>query len=162
MAKKVEAEGVKEKELYDKFMCYCKTSGSSLQTSIADNDAKIPQVQSDIEESESKLATTKQELAQHQVDRDAAKEAMAKATAIREKEHAEFLKESGELKANLDMMNKAIPAIEKGMSGTFLQKSTAQGLFKIASTDVDISDFDRQAINAFLQGGSVDQEGYIP
>merc|ERR1719321_2221872 len=87
MAKKVEAEGEKEEALYDKFMCYCKSSSETLGKSIADNDAKIPQLQSDIEESESKLAQTKQELEQHQKDRDAAKAAIAKATAIREKEH---------------------------------------------------------------------------
>merc|ERR1719262_349161 len=95
MGKKIEAEAEKEKELYEKFKCYCKTSGETLGQSIAENEAKIPQVQSDIEEAESKLATTKQELTQHQIDRDAAKAAMAKATAIREKEHAAFLKESG-------------------------------------------------------------------
>merc|ERR1719265_1909940 len=53
MAKKVEAEGEKEKELYDKFICYCKSSGDALGQSIADNDAQIPQLQSDIEEAES-------------------------------------------------------------------------------------------------------------
>merc|ERR1719159_2353474 len=148
MAKKVEAEGVKEKELYDKFMCYCKTSGSSLQTSIADNDAKIPQVQSDIEESESKLATTKQELAQHQVDRDAAKEAMAKATAIREKENKAFLKESGEMKMNIDALSKAIPAIEKGMAGGFLQSNAATSIRRAVLADSELTDFDRETLSA--------------
>merc|ERR1719213_1449033 len=98
MSKKVDEEGKKEEELYEKFVCYCKSSGTTLSQSIADNDAKIPQLQSDIEEAEQQLATTKQELAQHQTDRDAAKEAMAKATAIREKEHAAFVKESDDLK----------------------------------------------------------------
>merc|ERR1719262_898279 len=125
MAKKVEAEGKKERELYDKFMCYCKSSGGTLSQSIADNDAKIPQLQSDIEEAESKLANTKAEYAQHQTDREAAKAAMAKATAIREKEHAAYLKESGETKATVNALAKAIPAIESGMAGGFLQTPTA-------------------------------------
>merc|ERR1719262_1477003 len=67
MTKKIEAEAKKEEELYDKFMCYCKTGAETLGKSIADNEAKIPQVQSDIEESTAKLATTKAELEQHQV-----------------------------------------------------------------------------------------------
>merc|ERR1719217_235895 len=162
MAKKVEAEGEKEEELYDKFMCYCKTSGSTLSQSIADNEAKIPQLQSDIEEAESKLAQTKQELEQHQVDRDAAKAAMAKATAIREKEHAEFLKESGEMKANIGALSKAIPAIENGMAGGFLQTDAAKLVQRVALNDVDLSDFDRDALTAFLQGGSTGAEGYVP
>merc|ERR1719482_1842694 len=101
MTKKIEAEAKKEEELYDKFMCYCKTGAETLGKSIADNDAKIPALESDIEESTAKLATTKTDLAQHQTDRDAAKAAMAKATAIREKEHAEFLKESTSTKTNI-------------------------------------------------------------
>merc|ERR1719281_279443 len=162
MANKVEAEGKKEKELYEKFMCYCKSSGGTLSQSIADNDAKIPQLQSDIEEAESKLATTKQEFAQHQTDREAAKAAMAKATAIREKEYAQFAKESGETKANINALSKAIPAIEKGMSGGFLQTKTATMVLRVAMNDPDISDFDRQAVTAFLQGGHTGQEGYVP
>merc|ERR1719420_2487133 len=135
MSKKVEEEGKKEEELYEKFVCYCKSSGTTLSQSIADNDAKIPQVQSDIEEAEQQLATTKQELAEHQNSRDEAKAAMAKATAMREKEHAAFVKESDDLKATLGALAKAIPAIEQGMAGGFLQTNAGQLLRKLALSD---------------------------
>merc|ERR1719313_2894188 len=160
MAKKVEAEGEKEKELYEKFMCYCKSSGTTLADSIAGNDAKIPQVQSDIEEAESKMTNTKAELAQHLTDREAAKAAMAKATEIREKEHAAFVKESTAQKTNIDALSKAIPAIEKGMAGGFLQTSAAALLKRIVISDDDLTDFDRESLATFLQGGSAD--GYVP
>merc|ERR1719443_1051227 len=88
MAKKVTAEGKKEEELYEKFMCYCKTSGGDLQESISGSTAKVPQVQSDIEESEASLKQTKLDLKSHQEDRAAAKAAMASATTQREKENA--------------------------------------------------------------------------
>merc|ERR1719207_362269 len=139
MSKKVEEEGKKEQELFDKFVCYCKTSGGTLSQSIADNDAKIPQLQSDIEEAEQKLTTTKQELAQHQTDRDAAKEAMAKATAIREKEHAALVKESDDLKANIGALDKAIPAIEGGMAGGFLQTDAAKLVRRLALNDNELT-----------------------
>jgi cytochrome c5 len=42
MQKKIAAEGDAEKELYEKFMCWCKTGGSALAKSIADAEAKIP------------------------------------------------------------------------------------------------------------------------
>jgi len=42
MAKKVEAEGEKEQELFEEFMCYCKKSGGSLKQSVADAKTKIP------------------------------------------------------------------------------------------------------------------------
>jgi len=152
----------KEQELFDKFVCYCKTSGGTLSQSIADNDAKIPQLQSDIEEAEQKLTTTKQELAQHQTDRDAAKEAMAKATAIREKEHAAFVKESDDLKANIGALDKAIPAIEGGMAGGFLQTDAAKLVRRLALNDNELTDFDRDQLAAFMQGSSAGGESYVP
>merc|ERR1719194_24597 len=99
MQKKVMAEAEKETELYDKYMCYCKTGASTLSKSIADNDAKIPQLQSAIEEAEAKMKQLKEDVAAHQADRAAAKEAIAKATAIREKEAAASAKETAELTA---------------------------------------------------------------
>merc|ERR1719482_1236752 len=90
MVKKVEAEGVKEKELYDKFVCYCKSSKGTLAKSIEDASTKIPQVESDIKEAESEKAQLIEDLNAHKADRAAAKEAMAKATEIREKEAAAF------------------------------------------------------------------------
>merc|ERR1719460_1491545 len=120
MQKKVEAEGEKEKELFDKYMCYCKTSGGDLSKSIADAGVKIPQLGADIKEAEAKNAQLKEDLKQHQVDRSAAKTAVADATALREKEAAEYEKESSEASANLAATNKAIAALEKGM-GSFLE-----------------------------------------
>merc|ERR1719389_366206 len=84
MAKKVEKEGEEEKELYEKFMCYCKTGASDLSAAISESTAKVPSVQSDIEEAQSTSAKLKMDLKQHQVDRAAAKTAMEEATAIRE------------------------------------------------------------------------------
>merc|ERR1719272_2732036 len=83
MMKKVEAEGEKETELYDKFMCYCKTGAETLGKSIADADTKMPQLASDIKEAEAEKSQLEGDLTAHQTDRDSAKEAMAKATAIR-------------------------------------------------------------------------------
>merc|ERR1719160_1332311 len=42
MQKKVQAEGEKEEELYEKFMCYCKNGAGALSKSIADAEAKAP------------------------------------------------------------------------------------------------------------------------
>jgi len=50
MMKKIEAEGVKEKELYDKFMCYCATADETLGKSIQDANTKISQLESDIKQ----------------------------------------------------------------------------------------------------------------
>merc|ERR1719453_2050653 len=143
MQKKVEAEGEKEAELFEKFMCYCKSSGETLGKSIADAEVKMPQLASDIKEAESAKAQLQEEVTQHQNDRDEAKAAMAKATEIREKEAAAFAKESSNDKANLDALKKATAAIEKGMSGGFLQTSSAAVLRKLVVGKADMLEYDR-------------------
>jgi len=151
MQKKVEAEGEKEKALFDKYMCYCKTSGGELQKSISDADTKVPQVQSDIKEAEAKQAQLKEDLKQHQVDRSAAKQAVADATTLREKEAAAYAKEASEATATMAAVTGAITALEKGMAGGFLQTRGASILRHLASQR-DMDEDDKQALSAFLQG----------
>merc|ERR1719316_2276649 len=127
MEKKIAAEGKKEDDLFDKFMCYCKNGGTTLSQSISEAEAKVPAVGSDIEEAEAQLKQDKEDLKQAQTDRAAAKSAMAEATSIREKEAAAFAAEKAELSANIAAMKKATTAIENGMAG-FLQTNTAQWL----------------------------------
>jgi outer membrane murein-binding lipoprotein Lpp len=152
MQKKVMAEAEKETELYDKYMCYCKTGASTLSKIIADNDAKIPQLQSAIEEAEAKMKQLKEDVAAHQADRAAAKEAIAKATAIREKEAAAFAKETAELTAFLNALDKAIAALEKGVSGGFLQTSASAVLRRLVLANRDMDEDNRQKLLAFLSG----------
>jgi len=158
MQKKVEAEGEKEAELFEKYMCYCKSAGGDLSTSIGDAETKIPQVGADIKEAESKLAQLKEDLKQAQMDRAAAKEAVAAATALREKEAAAYAAESSEVSADLAALNKAVAALEKGMGGAFLQTGAASVLKRLVEQNKDMGDTDRQTLSAFLQG----TEEYAP
>merc|ERR1719313_2123120 len=87
--------------MFDKYMCYCKTSGGDLQASINAADTKIPQLESDIKEGEAKKAQLDEDIKQHQVDRSAAKAAMAEATTLREKEAAAYAKEAAKDAANI-------------------------------------------------------------
>merc|ERR1719316_531529 len=158
--KKVEAEGEKEKELCDKFMCYCKNADETLGKSISDANTKIPQLESDLKEAVETKAQLEADIENHQADREAAKEAMAKATEIREKEAAAFAKENAEDKANLEALKKATAAIEKGLGGGFLQTNAAAVLRKLVVTKPDILDIDREQLVSFLSGTETD--GYAP
>jgi len=160
MMKKIEEEGVKEKELYDKFMCYCATADETLGKSIGDADTKIPQLESDIKAAVEEKAQLEADLEAHQADRAAAEEAMAKATEMREKEAAAFAKEMGEDKANIDALTKALAAIEKGMAGGFLQTNAAGVLRKLVVNKMDMLEIDRKELVAFLQGST--SEEYAP
>jgi chromosome segregation ATPase len=156
MQNKVEAEGKKKEEIFDKFMCYCENADQILGGAIEAAENKIPQLESAIKED---LALKKQleaDLKQHKADRAAAKEAVAKAKALREKEAAAFKKESGDLKTNIGALAKAIPAIEKGMGG-FLQTSAAS-VVKELSITMDMSSVDREMLASFLSS----KGGYAP
>jgi len=159
MQKKVMAEGEREKDLYEKFMCYCKTGGGDLSGSIQAAEAKIPSVTSSIEAAEQKLTQTKADLKQAQIDRTAAKKAMDEATAIREKEAATFAGQKAEHDTNIAAVDKAVNALEKGMSGGFLQTQAAQVL-RVALAKQDMLEGDRQELTAFLSG--THGEGYAP
>merc|ERR1719453_2281276 len=64
MMKKIEVEGEKQQELYDKFMCYCDNADATLGKSIADADTKIPQLESDIKEGEALMSQLKADIEQ--------------------------------------------------------------------------------------------------
>jgi len=152
MQKKVIEEGTTEEKMYNKFQCYCKNSGSDLSGSIAASGEKVPQVESELSEAENTKARLGEELTQHKADRDAAKNAIAGAVAMREKEVAVFSKEKAEYDANIDALTKAIGAIKSGVTGGFLQSQAATNLRRFTLAKQDIPDLDRQQLLSFLAG----------
>jgi len=150
MQKKVTAEGEKEQELFDKFMCYCKNGDAALAKSIADAEAKDPALSADIKAAEDQVKQLKLDLKAHQTDRAAAKAAMAEATNIRGKEAGAYADLKAEADANIAACNKAEAAISKGMAGSFLQTTEAQVLKKLVLAQNSIEDYDREELTAFL------------
>eukprot|EP00747_Dinoflagellata_sp_TGD_P163223 gnl/TRDRNA2_/TRDRNA2_181669_c0_seq1.p1 gnl/TRDRNA2_/TRDRNA2_181669_c0~~gnl/TRDRNA2_/TRDRNA2_181669_c0_seq1.p1 ORF type:complete len:708 (+),score=234.10 gnl/TRDRNA2_/TRDRNA2_181669_c0_seq1:65-2125(+) len=153
MEQKADAEGKKEEELHEKFMCYCKTGKADLGGSIQSLNTKIPELQSSIEETKSQVKQMKEDLTAHKSDRTAAKKAMAEATAIREKENKAFLASKADAEANIAGLDKAIAAVG---SSSFLQTSTAEVVKNIAFQSQDMSDVDRKDLLAFLSGQDSD------
>merc|ERR1712008_413754 len=86
MQKRVEEEGEAEKKLYDKFMCYCKSGGKELDASISGAENKVSTLPAEITAAEEKLVQLRDDIKEHQADRAGAKAALAKATALRNKE----------------------------------------------------------------------------
>jgi len=159
MEKKVTAEGETEEGLFKKFMCYCNSGGGSLEKSIADAGVKVPQVASEIEAGEAKHAQLQEDLKTHRVDRDAAKSAMASATAVREKEAGEFAKEKSDAETNIAALTKATAAVEAGVAG-FVQTGAAQVLRTFVSSNQKMDDSDRDQVLAFLSNDQ--SSGYSP
>merc|ERR1740121_3173379 len=159
MQTKVTEEGKKEKELFDRFMCYCKTGTGDLEAAIDAAETKIPQVEKAIAESLALLKQLEDDLAKHKQDRADAKEALATASALREKEAAAYAKESGDLTTNVQALTKAIKVLSDGVAGNFLQTTSASAIRRLA-VDAEMSSADRDMLTAFLSQG--EGEGYVP
>merc|ERR1719218_420868 len=153
MQKKITTEGKKKEDMFDKFMCYCQNADSTLAQSISDSETKIPQVEASIKEGVAMKKQLEGELKDNQKSRVEAKDAIAKATALREKEAKAFATKKSELDTNIGALSKAIPAIEKGMSGAFLQTTSASVLRQI-SLSADMIPADRDLLSSFLSEGT--------
>mmetsp|Transcript_46250 Transcript_46250/g.91669 ORF Transcript_46250/g.91669 Transcript_46250/m.91669 type:complete len:204 (+) Transcript_46250:98-709(+) len=160
MQKKVEEEGEAEKKLYDKFMCYCQDGGKDLETSIGAAEDKVSTLPSEITAAEERLQQLKDDIKQHQADRAAAKRSMQKATAVREKDAAEFAKLKAEADSNMVAVAKAIVALEKGVGAGFLQTRAAQDLRTFIMNKAEVADIDRQTLVAFFFGKPFGRESW--
>jgi len=159
LQKKVTTEGEQEAALYEKFKCYCSSSGSSLGQSISDAEMKISSVGSDIKSGEAQLEQEKEDVKRATADRKEAKSSMAQASSLRDKEAAAFATENAESSANIAALTGAIASIEKGVAG-FLQTEGAQRVRRIALSDKDTTDLDRDTVISFLTGAH--QGEYAP
>jgi len=158
MQSKIEQEGKTEQDLYDKFMCYCKSGVGDLVTSINNAEQKIVQLESSIEETDSATKQLVSDTSKAKADRAEATATLGKAKAIRSKEQRAFQKISADAKANIGAMGKAIAAIGHGAADSFLQTTGAAQLKRLSIT-MDISESDREVLAAFL---STDDEEYAP
>merc|ERR1719198_1186921 len=169
MAAKITAEGEKEKELFEKFMCYCKNGAAGLEKSIEDAEVKIPELESEINATAGEVIQLTADVKAHKADREAAKVAMEKATAVREKEAAEYAKATADDKTNLAAMTKAIAALEKGVGTTttryytsFLQTTAADVLKRFVVNADQLDDSSRSILTSFLAQSSGDEGAYAP
>jgi len=148
MQNKISAEGTKKQAIYDKFMCYCDNADELLAGSIKAAEQKIPMLESAIGEDAAQKQQLDSDLQAHGEDRVAAKGAINKATALREKEAVEYAKESSNLKTNIASLKEAIAKVESGMGG-FLQTNMASTLRDLSVT-LDMTSVDRQLLSSFL------------
>jgi len=153
MQKSVEAEGEKEKELFEKFMCYCNNGAGSLDASIQTAAAAIESLTGKIATEKAQKSQSEQEVVQHKTDRTEAEKTIKESTAMREKEANEFSATSGELKANVEAMTGALAALRKGLGASLLQTSAGQTLRNIIEHSPAVSEGERSTLVSFLENG---------
>jgi hypothetical protein len=151
MQKEIEAEGEKEKDLYEKFECFCKKGTENMSKEAEEAAAKIEEITAQKKADEAEKQSLEGDLRQHKTDRATAKEDLAKATKIREKEKKEYDLAVGDTQKDLDAMDGAIKSLESGMGVGFIQTPAAAALTNVVKNFADVaSPSDREAVLAFL------------
>jgi chromosome segregation ATPase len=158
---KVKEEGEKEAELHEKAMCECKTGIAEYTQSISDGEAKTEQLAASLESGAGALSQLKTDLANHKADREAAKDALAEALGMREKEAAAFGAVKAEAEANMAAVGKAVAAIEKNAAASFLQSDSAQVLRDLANSNQAMMAESRTEVLAFLSNTDESTGGEI-
>jgi hypothetical protein len=151
MKKELEQEGDVEKDMFDKFMCYCDGNTEGMSKAVEEAGQKITELKSKLEAEKAEKAQLDQELVQHKLDREAAKADLEQATLLREKEHAEYVEATGEQGANIEALGGAIDALAKGM-GAFLQAPKNPRLVRVVRASEAVDDYQKEDLLALLQG----------
>jgi len=157
MQKKVTEEGEKEAELYEKFVCYCKSNEGELTASIAKAQDTIAQLDTQVREDTGAKTALDEELKNHKQAREEATSSLGSATEMREKDAATYAKESADMSMNIEALKKAIEAITTGLSGgAFLQTYAQAGhtLKQLVTKIGSLRDVDRESLTAFLSNSA--------
>jgi len=154
MQKTVEAEGIKEEELFDKFMCYCSGGEGQLAASIEQGNSQIGWLTRMIKLGASQKSQLEQDLKTHRADRAAAEQTMSASTELRKKDAAAAAATIGDMKSNIGSMVAALEALKKGLSAALLQTGVGSTLRNIIAHSPAVRASQRGSLLAFLETGS--------
>merc|ERR1719251_572259 len=121
MLKQLEKEAEEDEEIYDQLACWCETNDKEKTKSIADAEAKIEDLTTKIEELTALSARLNTEIKNLESEVAKNQEALNKATAIREKQLAEFNAEEKDLLESISALKAAITVLAKHRGESLLQ-----------------------------------------
>eukprot|EP00747_Dinoflagellata_sp_TGD_P136829 gnl/TRDRNA2_/TRDRNA2_175597_c6_seq4.p1 gnl/TRDRNA2_/TRDRNA2_175597_c6~~gnl/TRDRNA2_/TRDRNA2_175597_c6_seq4.p1 ORF type:complete len:793 (+),score=260.23 gnl/TRDRNA2_/TRDRNA2_175597_c6_seq4:82-2460(+) len=121
MKAELEAEAANESKMYDQMVCWCETNEKEKTKAIADGDAKDKLLVAEISSRSARFGVLATEIAKlkEQIAEDS--KALSEATALREKEAAEFMDEEKSLVQALTNLKNAVSVLSKHNSASFLQ-----------------------------------------
>jgi chromosome segregation ATPase len=126
MLKQLEKEAEEDEEVYDKMSCWCETNDKEKTKSIADAESRIEELTATIEELTALSAQLNTEI--KRLDKEVAsnQNALDKASAIREKELAEFNAEEKDMLGTISSLKSAVTTLSKHNSLIQVRTSTSQ------------------------------------
>merc|ERR1712217_450082 len=133
MLKQLEKEAEEDEEIYDKVACWCETNDREKTKAIADAEAKIADLSTSIEELTAASARLNTEIKNLEQEVAANQEALDQATAIREKQLAEFNAEEKDLLESISALKAAITVLSKHHGGALIQMPRSH-MMSVATT----------------------------
>jgi len=117
MLKQLEKEAEEDEEIYDKMACWCETNDKEKTKAIADAEARIEDLTTMIEELTASSARLNTEIKNLEGEVAKNQEALDKATALRQKQLAEFNAEEKDALEALSALKAAIVVLSKHHGG---------------------------------------------
>merc|ERR1712032_1007050 len=131
MKTQAEKDAADDLEAYDKYMCWCETTKKEKNAAIEAAEQEIADLTTFLEEAAAKEGELKTEIAGLEEDIAADQDALAEATAVREKESAAFQAEEADMKETIALLKEAVAVLEKVQ---LLQKKGGKHDLKRAET----------------------------
>ena len=165
MLRQLEKEAEVDEEVYDKMACWCETNDKEKTKSIADAESHIKRLEAKIEEDTALSAKLNAEIVKHKQEVAAAQKALEEATAIREKEIADFNSEEKGLLEAISALSAAVEVLSKHHSAedtamiqvpTVRMNDVAMTLQKLMLLHADrlkgvLTPSQRRAVGSFIQ-----------
>jgi len=128
MLKQLEKEAEEDEEIYDKMACWCETNDKEKTKSISDAEARISDLTTKIEELTASSARLNTEIKNLEKEVASNQNALDKATAIRQKELAEFNEEEKDLLGSISALKSAVTVLSKHNSFLQMPRSHVVGV----------------------------------
>jgi len=113
MKVQVEKEASEDKAAYDKYMCWCKNNEEAKTEAISAAESRIEELTALLEELAAREARLNTEIAGLKQDIADDQDALASATAMRNKESEAFKAEEADLKETLALLGEAVGVLSK-------------------------------------------------
>merc|ERR1719472_806822 len=160
MLKQLEKEAEEDEEIYDKMACWCETNDKEKTKSISDAEARISDLTTKIEELTANSARLNTEIKNLEKDVAENQSALDKATAIRQKQLAEFNEEEKDLLGSISALKAAVTVLSKHHSLLQMPRSHAVGVAASVQNAMQkhasllagvLTHSERRAVAAFIQ-----------
>merc|ERR1719156_324371 len=160
MAEQLEKEAEEDEEIYDKMACWCETNDKEKTKAITDAEAHISDLTTKIEELTASSARLNTEIKNLEKEVAANQAALDAATAIRQKELAEFNEEEKDLLGSISALKAAVTVLSKHNSFVQMPRSHVVGVAATVQNELQkhaslltgvLTGKERRAMSSFIQ-----------